>query len=149
MRAKNLRLYVNVQISTPDEVLKAIAKNSDGIILMNYDQHEETSAPGPVAAQDWFEGNLAHVLKLVPKQKVICAIGNYGYDWSTPMPEKGKKPSNKVLDTEDLTVRRLGSASDADADVHLEGDELNPPLPMTMKTSTCAIRCGFSTASRL
>ncbi len=75
LRAKNLRLYVNVQVSTPDEVLKSIAKNSDGIILMNYDQHEETSEPGPVAAQDWFEGNLAHVLKLVPKQKIICALG--------------------------------------------------------------------------
>ncbi len=127
LRGKNLRMYVNVQVSSPDDVLKSIAKNSDGIILMNYDQHEETSEPGPVAAESWFEGNLTHVLKLVPKQKIICAFGNYGYDWSTPLPEKGKKPSNKVLDTEDLTVQEAWQrASDADADVHLEGDELNP-----------------------
>jgi len=126
LHAKNLRLYVNVQVSTSDEIIKGIARNSDGIILMNYDQHEETSAPGPVAAQDWFEGNLTHVLKIVPRQKVICALGNYGYDWSTPLPEKGKKPSNKVLDTEDLTVQEAWQrASDSDADVHLEGDELN------------------------
>lgn len=127
LHAKNLRLYVNVQVSTPDVTLKALAKNSDGIILMNYDQHEESSEPGPIAAQDWFEGNLTHVLKLVPKQKIICALGNYGYDWSTPLPEKGKKPSNKVLDTDDLTVQEAWQrAFDADADVHLEGDELNP-----------------------
>jgi peptidoglycan-N-acetylglucosamine deacetylase len=127
LHAKNLRLYVNVQVSTSDEVLKAIAQNSDGIILMNYDQHEETSEPGPIASQDWFESNLAHVLKLVPRQKVICALGSYGYDWSTPLPEKGKKPGNRVLDTEDLTVQEAWQrASDAEADVHLEGDELNP-----------------------
>jgi cellulose synthase/poly-beta-1,6-N-acetylglucosamine synthase-like glycosyltransferase/peptidoglycan/xylan/chitin deacetylase (PgdA/CDA1 family)/spore germination protein YaaH len=127
LHAKNLRLYVNVQVSAPDSVLKPLAENSDGIILMNYDQHEESSGPGPIAAQDWFEGNLAHVLTLVPKQKVICALGNYGYDWSTPLPEKGKKPSNKVLDTEDLSVQEAWQrAADAEADVHLEGDELNP-----------------------
>ena len=31
--------------------LKTIAANSDGIILMNYDEHQTTSDPGPVASQ--------------------------------------------------------------------------------------------------
>ena len=94
LHAKNLRIYVDVQTSTDDWVMKAIAKNSDGIILMNYDQHEEESDPGPVASQDWFEGNLRRALKVVPKQKLICGMGNYGYDWAVPLPEKGKKPSH-------------------------------------------------------
>ena len=126
LHAKNLRLYVNVQVSANDWLLKALAKNSDGVILMNYDQHEDSSEPGPVASQDWFEGNLHRVLKLIPKEKLICGIGNYGYDWSVPLPEKGKKPSNKVLDVEDVSVQEAWNrASDADADVSLEGDELN------------------------
>ncbi len=106
---------------------KLVARNSDGIILMNYDEHEETSDPGPVASEPWFEANLTRVLKLVPKEKVICGIGNYGFDWATPLPEKGKKPSNKVVDVDDLTVQDAWQrAADADANVHLEGDELNP-----------------------
>jgi peptidoglycan-N-acetylglucosamine deacetylase len=126
LHAKNLRLYVNAQVSANDWLLKALAKNSDGVILMNYDQHEDSSEPGPVAAQDWFEGNLHRALKLIPKEKLICGIGNYGYDWSVPLPEKGKKPSNKVLDVEDVSVQEAWNrASDADADVSLEGDELN------------------------
>ena len=36
---------------------------------MNYDQHENNSDPGPVAAQDWFVANLQRVLKVVPKRK--------------------------------------------------------------------------------
>ena len=124
--AKNLRLYVNMQVSAEDATLRAIANNSDGIILMNYDQHEESSGPGPIAAEDWFEGNLTRVLTVVPKEKLICAIGNYGYDWSVPLPEKGKPASQKALDVDDLTVQEAWQrAADSDADVHLEGDELN------------------------
>ena len=82
--------------------------------------------PGPIAAQDWFENNLQRALKVVPKQKLICGMGNYGYDWAVPLPEKGKKPSDHVANVDDLSVQEAWQrASDADADVHLEGDELN------------------------
>jgi cellulose synthase/poly-beta-1,6-N-acetylglucosamine synthase-like glycosyltransferase/spore germination protein YaaH/peptidoglycan/xylan/chitin deacetylase (PgdA/CDA1 family) len=125
--AKNLRIYVNVQASADDAFLREVAQNSDGIILMNYDEHEETSDPGPVASEPWFEANLARVMKVVPKDKIICGIGNYGFDWAVPLPEKGKKPSSKVVDVSDLSVQDAWQrAADADADVHLEGDELNP-----------------------
>ena len=58
MHPRNLRLYVNVAVATSDNDLKAIAANSDGIILMNYDEHQTTSDPGPIASQPWFVGNL-------------------------------------------------------------------------------------------
>ena len=54
-------------------------------------------------------------------------LGNYGFDWAQPLPEKGKKPSQKVVDVDDLSVQDAWQrAEDAGADVHLEGDELNP-----------------------
>ena len=94
MHARNLRLYVNTAVSTSDDDLKPIAANSDGIILMNYDQHQATSDPGPVASQDWFVANLTRVLKIVPKEKIICAVGNYGYDWTLSIPNpKDRKAS--------------------------------------------------------
>ena len=105
----------------------ALAQNSDGIILMNYDEHEETSDPGPVASEPWFEANLTRVLKLVPKEKIICGMGNYGFDWAVPLPEKGQEAAAKVVDVDDLSVQDAWQrAEDAGADVHLEGDELNP-----------------------
>ncbi len=87
MHPRNLRLYVNTPVATPDADLKQIAANSDGIILMNYDEHQITSDPGPIASQDWFIGNLTRVLKIVPKEKLICAVGNYGYDWTLSIPD--------------------------------------------------------------
>ena len=125
--AKNLRIYVNVQAGADDATLRRLGQNSDGIILMNYDEHEETSDPGPVASEPWFEANLTRVLKIVPREKIICGIGNYGFDWAVPLPEKGKKPALKVVDVDDLSVQDAWQrAEDAGADVHLEGDELNP-----------------------
>jgi cellulose synthase/poly-beta-1,6-N-acetylglucosamine synthase-like glycosyltransferase/peptidoglycan/xylan/chitin deacetylase (PgdA/CDA1 family)/spore germination protein YaaH len=129
LHPRNLRLYVNTAVSTPDSDLKLISGNSDGIILMNYDEHQATSDPGPVASQDWFVGNLTRVLKIVPKEKLICAIGNYGYDWtlSIPNPKDKKHPKPRVLNTEDLPVSDAWQrASDADADLDLDYDTLNP-----------------------
>ena len=96
---------------------------------MNYDQHQATSDPGPIASQEWFVGNLTRVLKIVPKEKLICAIGNYGYDWtlSIPNPKDKRHPKPRVLNTEDLPVSDAWQrASDADADLDLDYDTLNP-----------------------
>ena len=35
-----------------------LGSHTDGLILMNYDQHQPGTDPGPIAGQDWFEGNL-------------------------------------------------------------------------------------------
>jgi cellulose synthase/poly-beta-1,6-N-acetylglucosamine synthase-like glycosyltransferase/peptidoglycan/xylan/chitin deacetylase (PgdA/CDA1 family)/spore germination protein YaaH len=133
LHARNLRLYVNTEVSTTDDDLKALGGNSDGIILMNYDEHEAESLPGPVASQEWFLNNLRRVLTFVPKEKLICAIGNYGYDWTLSIPNpknhrKGRKTSTpQVIDTEDLSVAEaLQRASDADADLDLDYNSLNP-----------------------
>jgi cellulose synthase/poly-beta-1,6-N-acetylglucosamine synthase-like glycosyltransferase/peptidoglycan/xylan/chitin deacetylase (PgdA/CDA1 family)/spore germination protein YaaH len=133
LHPRNLSLYVNTAVATPDNDLKQIAANSDGIILMNYDQHQTTSDPGPIAGQDWFIDNLTRVLKIVPKKKIICAVGSYGYDWtlSTPAVAKkgkaGKTSKAEVVYTEDLHVSEAWQrAADADADFDLEDNSLNP-----------------------
>ena len=130
MHAHKLKLYVNVEAGASDADLKRIAASSDGIVLMNYDQHEANSNPGPVAAQSWFVANLQRVLKDIPKQKIICAVGNYGYDWTLTIPSardrrRHRKP--QVVDTEDLSVSDAWQrASDADADLDLDENSLNP-----------------------
>ena len=95
LHTRGLRLYVNVEVAATDHELREVAANSDGLILMNYDEHQILSSPGPIASQEWFVGNLQRVLKVVPKEKLICAVGSYGYDWSMSLPEgkpaKGSK----------------------------------------------------------
>ncbi len=135
MHPRNLTLYVNAsrwRRATAD--LRQIAANSHGIRLMNCDElrresTKTTSDPVPIASQTWFVGNLQRVLKVVPKNKLICALGNYGYDWTLSIPnskaDRNRKP--EVLNTEDLSVSDAWErASDADADLDLDYDTLNP-----------------------
>ena len=134
LHARHLHLYVNVAVSTPVEELKVISASSDGVVLMNYDEHEVESQPGPIASQEWFVGNLNRVLKskAVPIEKLICAVANYGYDWEMSIPDpkardpKLRKP--RVVDTEEMThVSDVWQrASDADTDLDLDYNSLNP-----------------------
>ncbi len=129
---RNLRIYVNVPVDDDDFDLKAISQVSDGLLLMNYDQHQTESGPGPIASQDWFIDNLKRVLKTVPKEKIICSVGSYGYDWKTAMPgavrrgQKGTKRPLKVLGALNVSTQEAWqAASDSDSQVDLDDDSLN------------------------
>jgi cellulose synthase/poly-beta-1,6-N-acetylglucosamine synthase-like glycosyltransferase/peptidoglycan/xylan/chitin deacetylase (PgdA/CDA1 family)/spore germination protein YaaH len=129
LHPRNLRLYVNTVVATSDSDLKRVAANSDGIVLMNYDEHEVESQPGPIASQEWFVGNLRRVLRVVPKEKLICAVGNYGYDWTLtiPNPKDRKHRKPQIINTEVLQVSDAWQrASDAEADLDLDYNTLNP-----------------------
>jgi peptidoglycan-N-acetylglucosamine deacetylase len=149
---RNLRLYVNLPVSTLPAQLSFIAANSDGIVLMDYDQHQTGTQPGPIAGQDWFENNLRTALSVVPRQKIICSIGNYAYDWSTPLPaapppgvptgiqtKKNRehmtrrvKPPPAPAEQTDLdavymsTQEAWQAASDSEARIELDDPSLNP-----------------------
>lgn len=128
--AHNLRLYVNTPVADDDFDLKYIADHSDGLLLMNYDEHQSDSGPGPIASQDWFIDNLKNVLKTVPKEKIICSIGSYGYDWTLAIPppvKKGHKPPpEKVIMTQDVSAQEAWQAAyDSDSKVDLDDDSLN------------------------
>jgi peptidoglycan-N-acetylglucosamine deacetylase len=136
---RNLRLYVNTPVGDDDWDLKFMADHSDGLLLMNYDEHETDSAPGPIASQDWFIDNLKNVLKIVPKEKIICALGNYGYDWITALPpeepavRKGAKKSiakkavpEKVIAAHDLSTQDAWQAAeDSGSQIDLDDDSMN------------------------
>jgi len=91
LHAKAMKLYVSVPPHNEDFNYPAVAKRVDGVVLMNYDEHYPEGASGPVASQDWFVANLKFAGKVVPLDKLICAIGNYGYDW-VRKPQRGKLP---------------------------------------------------------
>jgi cellulose synthase/poly-beta-1,6-N-acetylglucosamine synthase-like glycosyltransferase/peptidoglycan/xylan/chitin deacetylase (PgdA/CDA1 family)/spore germination protein YaaH len=131
---RNLRLYVNTPVDDPDFDLGFLAAHSDGLIMMDYDEHQGPDEPGPIASQDWFLDNLTKALKVVPKEKLIVALGSYGYDWTTTLPPAGvpdKKHAKKPAPPTNANVSWIGTqdawqaASDADARIELDPDSLN------------------------
>jgi len=102
-------------------------QTTDGVILMNYDEHESESPPGPVASYSWFVANLRQALQQIPPGKLLAGIGGYGYDWPVPGIKAAKRgPATKALG-QDITFQdAMVTAQEADSAVTLDPDSLNP-----------------------
>jgi len=48
---------------------------------MTYDEHWIGGNPGPVASKPWVEKVVDYAAGVIPRDKLLLGIGNYGYDW--------------------------------------------------------------------
>jgi cellulose synthase/poly-beta-1,6-N-acetylglucosamine synthase-like glycosyltransferase/spore germination protein YaaH/peptidoglycan/xylan/chitin deacetylase (PgdA/CDA1 family) len=124
LHARGMKLYVAVPPHNGEYDYPAIAAASDGVVLMNYDEHYPGAASGPVASQDWFVKNLTYATSAIPNEKIICAIANYGYDWVLK-PQKGKLPREEHDSSVSVQEAWL-AARDSDEDISFDDDALNP-----------------------
>jgi spore germination protein YaaH len=60
-----------------------LAKSSDEVILMTYDEHYPRGTPGPVASIGWVQNVLNYAMTTMPREKILLGVAAYGYDWSS------------------------------------------------------------------
>jgi len=70
-----------VPVDNEDWDLRAFARVSDKLILMDYDEHFSGGEAGPIASQPWFVQHLRMAMAQVPADKAIVALASYAYDW--------------------------------------------------------------------
>jgi spore germination protein len=76
------RLYLDlVPASGAAYRFSAMTPDLTAYILMSYDQHDDGSVPGPVAATDWVAARIRRLLAVAPANKVDMGLAFYGYDW--------------------------------------------------------------------
>jgi cellulose synthase/poly-beta-1,6-N-acetylglucosamine synthase-like glycosyltransferase/peptidoglycan/xylan/chitin deacetylase (PgdA/CDA1 family) len=124
LHAQGMKLYVAVPPHNGEYDYPAVASAADGVVLMNYDEHYPGGSSGPVASQDWFVQNLNFAKTVIPQEKIICAIANYGYDWVLT-PKNGKLPAG-IHDTPSSAQEAWLTARDSDEDVNFDDDAMNP-----------------------
>jgi peptidoglycan-N-acetylglucosamine deacetylase len=120
LHAVGLKLMIALPARDDDYDYAFFGRETDAIILMNYDQHWLTSPAGPIAAQDWFMENLRQIRDVVPAQKIVVGIANYAYDWI-------ESPKKEERHAEEFTVEvALLHAHESEADVEFDSASLNP-----------------------
>jgi cellulose synthase/poly-beta-1,6-N-acetylglucosamine synthase-like glycosyltransferase/peptidoglycan/xylan/chitin deacetylase (PgdA/CDA1 family)/spore germination protein YaaH len=112
LHAQGMKLMVALPAADWSYDYKYFASQVDAIILMNYDFRWPTSPPGPIAPQDWFIRNISNMVKLVPANKLIMGIANYGYDWPSPT-KQDPHPVAASLSFQQGVVTAVESGADA------------------------------------
>ncbi|HEY2026706.1 MAG TPA: glycosyl hydrolase family 18 protein [Gemmatimonadaceae bacterium] len=65
---------------------RSFVPSVDYVLVMLYDQHWMSSAPGPLAAPDWVRAATARRVAEVGAAHVVAALPLYGYRWPTTGP---------------------------------------------------------------
>lgn len=61
--------------------LRTLGRIVDFVVLMAYDEHWDTSPPGPVASMPWVEGVVRFAVTQVRREKLLLGVALYGYAW--------------------------------------------------------------------
>ncbi|MFC4025263.1 glycosyltransferase [Oceanobacillus longus] len=82
-------LSVSIAVPAANEAFdyEELEKYVDQMMVMAYDENVDN--PGTIASSSWF----TEILSKLPKEKLIVAIGNYGYDWEWESQEPGEPVS--------------------------------------------------------
>ncbi|HEY6465107.1 MAG TPA: glycosyltransferase [Candidatus Acidoferrales bacterium] len=120
LHAKNMKLMVALPAADWSYDYKYFAAQTDEIVLMNYDFHWTSSAPGPIAPQDWFQRNIDNILKVIPANKIVMGIANYGYDW----PAKTKQDPEPLAQSVSFQ-QGVVTAVESGADITYDPDTFN------------------------
>lgn len=114
---RKLIVAQSVPFDNADWNYKGFADATDYQMLMAYDEHWSTSAPGALASQNWFESVLKkRMAELSPDKTVIC-FGNYGYNWV------GNNAEDATFQESLLAAR---DSLDSSTDVKFDPETKNP-----------------------
>jgi peptidoglycan-N-acetylglucosamine deacetylase len=84
LHREQLELWLCIPVGRELKIfdLETLSSGVDRFIAMLHDQNSEKDPPGPIAAQDWFEGWLQAMTGYGEASQWIISIGSYGYDWA-------------------------------------------------------------------
>jgi cellulose synthase/poly-beta-1,6-N-acetylglucosamine synthase-like glycosyltransferase/spore germination protein YaaH/peptidoglycan/xylan/chitin deacetylase (PgdA/CDA1 family) len=86
--------------------VERLAAATDFLVVMAYDEHASTDDPGPIATPDYVAGSVAAYLKRAPADKIVVALGAYGYDWPLDSDGNTARPAQELAFSQALALAR-------------------------------------------
>ncbi len=62
---------------------RALGQAANLAMLITYDEHTPAGKPGPIATLSNVTRTVQYALQLIPRQKILLGLADYGYDWSS------------------------------------------------------------------
>ena len=86
--------------------VERLAAATDFLVVMAYDDHSSTDNPGPIATPATVLGSVAAYLKIAPADKIVVALGAYGYDWPLDSDGDTARPAEELAFAQALALAR-------------------------------------------
>ncbi|HNM33146.1 MAG TPA: polysaccharide deacetylase family protein, partial [Chitinophagales bacterium] len=87
LHSKGLTVTQDITVDNTDYDYARLSDYNDYIVLMVYDQYNNTTAPGPIASEKWLEKMVDLAASKIDNKKIILGLAGYGYDWKLNPPE--------------------------------------------------------------
>ncbi|MEO6290914.1 MAG: glycosyltransferase, partial [Ginsengibacter sp.] len=82
LHAKNMLVSMDLEPKNNDYDYVKLANYNNYIVLMAYDESNNSTGPGPLSSQKWIEDAMSWATERIDPSKIILGIGGFGYDWA-------------------------------------------------------------------
>lgn len=108
LHAKGLTVTMDVSPGNQDYDYKKLSQYNDYLILMAYDQYNNTTGPGPISGSKWIEEALDALSKSVNPDKIILGLSAFGYDWATDA--EGKTTAAPITYSQAINTAKIANS---------------------------------------
>jgi cellulose synthase/poly-beta-1,6-N-acetylglucosamine synthase-like glycosyltransferase/spore germination protein YaaH/peptidoglycan/xylan/chitin deacetylase (PgdA/CDA1 family) len=82
LHGRGLLVSMDVEPKNNDYDYTKLSDYNDYIVLMAYDESNNSTGPGPISGQKWIEDAVSWTAERINPAKIILGIGAFGYDWA-------------------------------------------------------------------
>jgi len=106
LHPRGFLLSVDVPAEAKGIPVERLAAATDFLVVMAYDQHSSTDNPGPIASPQFVARSVAAYLRRAPADKLVVALGAYGYDWPLDGDGDTARPGDELSFGQALALAR-------------------------------------------
>ena len=111
-----MTVTMDLEANNNDYNYKQLSGYNDFVVLMAYDQFNNSTGPGPISAQRWIEETITKTAQQIDPNKIILGLGAFGYDWAN-----NKFDSHSILTYYDA----INKAKFLNANIIYDNDNFN------------------------
>lgn len=82
LHGRGMFVSMDVEPKNNDYDYAKLSEYNDYVVLMAYDQSNNSTGPGPISGQKWIEDAVSWTAERMDPAKIILGIGAFGYDWA-------------------------------------------------------------------
>src|ERR1019366_3511435 len=82
LHGRGMLVSMDVEPKNNDYDYSKLSMYNDYIVLMAYDQSNNSTGPGPISGQKWIEDAVSWAAERIDPSKIILGVGGFGYDWA-------------------------------------------------------------------